>query len=308
MTNFITDDLINANVRSKWSTSASAAGTSFTPIDFDSVHPGMAAIGNWTNDGAGTITMPAKGSFRFTVGILATTSIAGNIVIYVYKNGSAVGSVGRGDSTGTNNQRLSGSLTVDCEKGDTVYITHNDAGGFSLDNNTVETFLEIVRVADYSAGEPAGFGLATETQAGLVKKPLRSYATSIYNTVNLADGTVVFGGDFSVTGLTIGRKYRIFTQIGLQNEVGNVAGVRWYDDGANNGSVQHQNYVNMTSSSVWNGMVANLSEFIAVRTTLTPSWNGDNDGNNGVIRPGVYPHVLEIIDITDQFEEGGWLP
>ena len=133
-------------LRSKWRTNIGFTGTSFTPIDFDTVHSEMTNIGTWVNDGSGIITIPANGTYRFTFHILGNTSIAGNVVMYLYKNGSAVAALSRGDSTGSDNQKFAGSATVDCVKGDTVYITHNDAGGYNFDANPIETYFEIVEI------------------------------------------------------------------------------------------------------------------------------------------------------------------
>jgi hypothetical protein len=302
--NLINDNLVQANARSKWRVSSTYAYSSGANIDFDTVWTGFTNIGDWVNDGSGQITVPVDGVYDLICSVETSTGFwTADRALTVSVNGSIEAYLGSGNGVA---RSMKGTALLQLTKGDLLTFKINDNQSIEAAEN--QTYLSISRVADFTAGQPAGFGVATPDVYGLMKKQKSSYATSTYTATNLTNSTAVFGTDFDVINLVIGRKYRITATVGLINETGNLAAVYWYDGGRAAGNVRLSVAMNEISATQFIGMITKTSEFVATTTTLLPSWIGDNDGNNGINSSSLnsQPHTLIVTDITDEYEEGNF--
>ena len=180
MTNFITDDLINANVRSKWKLASNFSAPGDIP--FTTVDTTLNQIGDWSTSGD-AIVIPADGDYQINCQCEATSDWPKNSILGVKVNGGGiVNLMTKAPDTGI---RVEGSTTLSLLAGDAITIETN--GTATIDSNSATTFLIVTRIAQYSAGEPAGFALATATKAGLIT----NYETVTLNLDNAFSNGVI---------------------------------------------------------------------------------------------------------------------
>jgi len=156
MTNFITDDLINANVRVKYSGASASITNATIAIDFDT----PVYNEGFENISAGEFTIPVDGQYQIQLGLELTGSSNGTALVYVDGVEADVG------GTNQNLARHRCSSVLNLTKGQTVSGRFPNTSSLTGSSNL--NYLAITRIAQYSAGEPAGFALATATKAGLI--------------------------------------------------------------------------------------------------------------------------------------------
>jgi hypothetical protein len=166
MTNFITDDLINANARCIFTLNTTSPVGSGGTFDFTSE---VSQSGGFTA-ASGDIFVPADGTYHISWRIGGISDVPATGQTYASKNNTGIAISARSSSGGSDGRSLDGSGYLELAKGDAVRIKMADATFPGQNSGASNSFFSITRVSDYSAGEPAGFGLATETQAGLVRR------------------------------------------------------------------------------------------------------------------------------------------
>lgn len=164
--NLLTDDVTYANVRSKWALSSGNLSTDFNPLHFDIPNSEFTTIGTWANTD-GNITIPADGTYHISCAIEGSANFPGTGTLVVQVGGVLKAQLFK---VSTNEFYAGGDCYLDLSAGDVLNIRFATTGSSTLDTGETQSFLSITRVADYSAGQPVGFGLATDTQYGLVKK------------------------------------------------------------------------------------------------------------------------------------------
>ena len=164
--NIINDNLVAANIKSKWQ-ATDTAYTSGSVIDFDTVFTGYTNVGQWSNTN-GLITIPEDGYYDCKT-VISTfgTNIAGNKFLYLVVDGSTK-NVMQSTPIGTTSQSIAGEYHGYFQKGQTINLEIDDS--FTLWILPDKTYFSIQRTQDYSAGQPAGFGLASLADYGIVKK------------------------------------------------------------------------------------------------------------------------------------------
>lgn len=204
MTNFITDDLINANARCIFTLNTTAPVGSGGTFDFTSE---VFQSGGFTSS-SGDIFVPSDGMYyvSWRVSGISNVGVNGQTNASINNTGTAI--AGRSSSGGSDGRSLDGKGYVTLVKGDAVRIKMVDVTFPSQNSGASESYFSIVRVADYSAGEPAGFGLATETQAGLNFLDL-SPVTNVLSSNFAGTSPATEMTDLRHTGLVAGDKYRV---------------------------------------------------------------------------------------------------
>jgi hypothetical protein len=150
MTNFITDDLINANAKAQFYNTTPATADGSLRVLFDTTE---------FNDNdifvLDTVNREVVCNFNGIVQVNVDLSASSGTLVSarISLNNSAEYATGISNSGGS---RATSSAMVPVSSGDRISV--KDSG----------VKLDIARVSEYSAGEPAGFGLATETKAGLL--------------------------------------------------------------------------------------------------------------------------------------------
>ena len=179
MTNFITDDLIKANSKLKVSLS-SATGTlteGVTPVPFNTTDYN---VGQGFSYSAGSITCLFDGYVTVQAAAVGTGAWSGTgFALCVYKDGSqaAVGQNGT-------QSRITVATTLQVSKNEVLQI-RLVGGSAAFDGPVAATYAAFSRVAEYSAGSAAGFGLASATSAGLVKAISGNVAATTSNLINI---------------------------------------------------------------------------------------------------------------------------
>jgi hypothetical protein len=160
--------LVQANARSKWRVSSTYAYLDSANIDFDTVGTGFTNIGDWVNDGSGQITVPVDGVYDIIGSVETSTGFwTADRALTVHVNGSLVAYLGRGNGV---DRSIKGTALLKLTKGDLLTFRINDSQSIIAAES--QTYLSISRVADYTAGQPAGFGLSTDSLPGLVSREL----------------------------------------------------------------------------------------------------------------------------------------
>ena len=162
MTNFITDDLIKANSKLKVSLSSASSTLTeaVTPVPFDTTDYN---VGQGFSYSAGSITCLFDGYVTVQAAAVGTGAWSGTgFALCVYKDGSqaAIGQNGT-------QSRMTVATTLQVSKNEVLQI-RLVGGSAAVDGPIAATYATFSRVAEYSAGSAAGFGLASETQAGLL--------------------------------------------------------------------------------------------------------------------------------------------
>lgn len=165
MTNFITDDLIYANSIARYyitGTPGYAGGGN--PVPFNQLDYNTGGGFELTSTD-GEFECKFTGKVRVDCQLVFTADVGAGNVALIFKNGSLV-SQGPENSSGTSTNKTVYD-TFEVETGDIIEVRHTNTG--TLSGNIAYCYIVMQRVAQYSAGEPAGFALATATKAGLVK-------------------------------------------------------------------------------------------------------------------------------------------
>lgn len=213
--NLINDSVIHANAkmraqRTNVSTIANANNVVYEDVDYDT----SGAYNNTT----GVYTCPAAGKYRVRGMFRFSTTSAGGTIAAIYKNGVAV--TQHNQSTQTNNDTVIVDDVISCVKSDTLSIVYiGDANSPAFRSSGTENVLTIVRVSDFSAGDSVGFGLATSSSNGLIKrrKLQTKFLAATYASTTAADiltfNNLIVGniytmsvqvfGNFTTTGSTM---------------------------------------------------------------------------------------------------------
>lgn len=166
--NVITDSVVKANARAKYTLTTTTAVSAGAAYDFDSE---IYNEGGFTDSGAGVITVPAPGKYQVMARVSYTSDAGALHKLELEKNGTVVGA---GDTSGGGNEGRSLSLfaEVECAAGDTLEIVHSGGTSPAQVAGEGESSLSISRLADYSAGQAASFAVAKFDVYGLVKRPI----------------------------------------------------------------------------------------------------------------------------------------
>jgi hypothetical protein len=188
--NIINGSLVNANARLKFSATSKSIFNATVPIDYDTELYNT----GFTTDGAGNFTALSAGEYLVVASLDLTTTSSGLMRVYV--NGSQV------DAAKTSTEALHRIQSlVQLLKDDVVSIRFDNSVTMNSVANT--NYVSITRVADYTAGSPVGFGIATADTYGLVKatKYQRKYLTANQTAVGWVS-------DLRFNNLEIGKTYR----------------------------------------------------------------------------------------------------
>ena len=204
VTNFLTDNVTTANSRIRLKVGTQTA--TVTPIDFDTVDYNEG--GGFTHDGTGIVTCNFDGVIHSTVEVInPLNDTASGARLETRRN-----SIGQDAGVGGNSSLgLASSTTFSVSNGDVLEVRALSYGG---KDTSIASYWSLTRVADFSAGDAVGFGLADATTAGLVKASaveeyrasgtstftnvIPTYATEIKNTSGSLM-TISNSGGFSAT-------------------------------------------------------------------------------------------------------------
>ena len=171
--NLINDNLVAANSRMILHLAVSAGasgGGNICPFDTTDQDVG----GGFSHDGSGTVTCNFDG-FVFCSAYINMTGGLSNGDLIIRKNGTNAKPGLNPFAIGITSGNVAGSIAV--SNGDTLDIFYSGAkdnyqgGGFA---GAGICQVDFFRIPDYSAGQPAGFGLATSSVAGLMQ-PFRGF-------------------------------------------------------------------------------------------------------------------------------------
>ena len=165
--NLINDNMTSANARSSYylnngsSNLTLALGANIILWDTANVSS------NDYDTATGIYTIPADGVYRIesTARILTTTH---DILTQIQVGGTIVSNMSMG--LGAVRSQAETSIILELTAGQEVRVSINNNSGTTTTmewGSTVNAFI-VTRLADYSAGSAAGFGLATATSAGLI--------------------------------------------------------------------------------------------------------------------------------------------
>ena len=206
--NLITDDVTQANMRLKY-TNITTFATSVSAYDIVKFGTSVYDVGADYNSTTGAFTAPADGEYRFSVRLGVTAQMAtGDALYLVLKlNDLTSSSFNHVIQHPQYHDRWNATEeTISLSKGDTISVHVLTTGNnYTLENSTARSTFSVERVADYTAGQPVGFGLATADNAGLVKK--NRWQRKLLTATTTVDATVVTALTFS--NLTVGKHYRI---------------------------------------------------------------------------------------------------
>jgi len=126
---------------------------------------------------SGVYTTPTAGYYRVSAALTGTGATA--VSVNLQKNGTSFVV-----ASGTTSAYASGIIYA--AKGDSIQLLRGGGGTLTLGGSTVNNFLEIERLSDYSAGEAVAFGAATSTSSGLVSREASSGEGDIGTVTNWA--------------------------------------------------------------------------------------------------------------------------
>jgi hypothetical protein len=163
----LSGSVVNANAKGRW-TLASDISHNEGAVNAVPWNTEAYNIGGFTNT-SGKITIPANGYYKITTQWDWNNTSVGGPVIYIVKDSVIMRSAAIPISTADNCDIA--EMTLECEKGEQIWVAHSSSNASeTIKGGAARSYLEITRLAEYSAGQPAGFGLATATEYGLVKK------------------------------------------------------------------------------------------------------------------------------------------
>lgn len=182
--NLINDSVVYANARARVEgITTTALGTGVVDLDYKT----EAFTSGITYDGTDEFTINADGKYFINAYLNLTTAAGTDVELIAYKNTSTAVLVSKGQSGGFT-YMLSGIL--DLSDGDTLKISKNSTGSLTANDAAIKTYIEITKLAEYSAGDAVGFGLADANNAGLLTR---------YETENKAADNEFNSGNFSFT-------------------------------------------------------------------------------------------------------------
>jgi hypothetical protein len=199
--NLLTQDVVTQNSRIRLSfTGTTAAIGANVELPWDQVDENE---GGGFSHSAGLVTCNFNGWVWTTARLSMNATTATNWQAQGLRNGSGgTGEFFGPKGYGQDATVLSGLVKV--TKGDTLEINHNITTTY-LGGNRTESYWDLVRVMDYGAFDPVGFGLATGTQAGLVEK-------TRYEVKEVTGGDMIgtgIEGTLQIANLKIGQLYSI---------------------------------------------------------------------------------------------------
>lgn len=169
--NLLGTDVIYSNYRLRRTDVAGGSLTNsystipFATADFES--PSASAFSG------GTFTAPATGKYKVSARVWLASAPVSYLRLKIVKNGSTI--MGYAQSA-TVVASISENMSLSA--GDTIIVQGVlDSSTKALDTTSGFNSLNIERLADYSAGDGVGFGLASSTSAGLVSRETTTTTT-----------------------------------------------------------------------------------------------------------------------------------
>lgn len=169
MSNYLmSDNVVYANARMKANSTSAANVVSGVAIIFENEDYDSASAYDETT---GQYTVPADGEYRVSFAVTPTSIGTDGYIANINVAGTNV--VRRSyDFTQTTSQTIFHEGTVSATKGQIITVNVSGANFPTVKNgDSARNYLTIERVADYSAGQPVGFGVATADRYGLVQAP-----------------------------------------------------------------------------------------------------------------------------------------
>lgn len=165
MSNYLMSDNIvyaNARINNRGLTTGTLSGTVNVPYDAATEEYPANGITN----SSGTFTVQAAGQYRVRAQLqYSTSSIPNAITLTIKRNGTGLYSSNY--QTGDSIVMMAEGI-VSCDPGDEIVVEKSGTpSSFNPADNV--SFINIERITDYSAGQPVGFGVATDTNYGLVR-------------------------------------------------------------------------------------------------------------------------------------------
>jgi len=212
VTHLLDGDVPAQNARARFYRATNQTGES--KVKYDTVSSKINNGGYTVNDPAdGDIKVPANGTYFVSAHVQQNggTFTTGSIRLHV--NGSF--DTYLGPKVAGENSAV-GTAMVELSKGD--YISVHLSGTENILGSESQTYIDIKRVADITAGTPIGFGIAGDGVYGLEQK--NKWAAK-EKTSGFTTGTEP---DLSFNNLIIGKVYRVSLQIETNGH--NLAGAR----------------------------------------------------------------------------------
>lgn len=206
--NLISDSLVNANARMV-TTGLSGAQTIST-----ATHTPITTWDNTTVEGGGSFdgteyTIPSDGWYQLNAALRWSTAISASTIIKFVKNGSTDLGLNIDIFSAASSPTSRGQYLGKFVAGDTVKVSiYQDSGGNEdIIATDEQTYFNLSRLADFTAGQAIGFGIATADNAGLVSKFIGSntelesgtFIPSLTNSTNVS-ATTAFTTGYSRVG------------------------------------------------------------------------------------------------------------
>lgn len=193
-TNLLTDSVIGSNARfSAEIDSTSVAFSGYTVLNLTEV---VTEGGMSYNAGTGELTLPSNGVYIFGhVGdwSFGTGADTCNREWWLGTPGTTLLSIFTEAASYTSNVRRHTSTVKYFSKGDVVTLVDecNGTGNSSTGFGSFRDSAYFIKIADVSAGQPVGFGLATNDQAGLVSSNTNVSSTFPTSSSNNLIGEII---------------------------------------------------------------------------------------------------------------------
>ena len=196
----LTDSVIYANTRFRARVSGQPSLNNNETVVFDSVDYDTS---NSYNNSTGFWTTPVNGFYKINVRLRMLIDVGQNVGVIIKKNSANYSSNFSTTNSGTG--VVSSSDTLYLQKGETINIAASFGGTGNKDvtGTTFYNIFTIERVADFSAGQSIGFGLASGTKPGLVSSESEGDWTPV----------VKVGTTAQATSTAVGSWYRIGKQV-----------------------------------------------------------------------------------------------
>lgn len=167
MSNYLmSDNVVYANHRFRAGRSTNTAAPTGVTVNFNSI---FYDPDNAYDNTTGIWTCPADGEYRIDAQVRLDSMTAGNnLALEIRKNNIVEAQTFTvNDSSGRAVQPITTTLRL--VKGNDIRITLNYGGATgTITGQLLYNWFSIERVPDYSAGQPVGFGVATESRPGLI--------------------------------------------------------------------------------------------------------------------------------------------
>lgn len=277
LANFINEDTAAANTRARVTgLTTTAIGSGAQDIDYkttDYLNGGITWDGtDFTVDYAGVYNI------RALLALSAQVTTAAELQVYV--NNTTVSAQRDFDANTTS--QLSVDANIELAAGDTVRIRKNSSGSLTGVDSATRSFIEISRLADYSAGAPVGFGKATSENLGLVTSFAPTVKSSI-NSISSANYTVLDDDGYDTILVTTGASDRTITLPTAADNDGRILTVKKVDSGAGGviidgeGAETIDNFATITLESRFESIVLKCdgSEWFIVSHPINPEYIND---------------------------------